>query len=62
MKLSKLHKTKYDDNSSNDDSEDDDVMNDEEAHIQLENVKGLTCGVNRIKSMNSQPIGKDIYC
>lgn len=34
MKLSKLHKTKYDDEESqNSDSEDDDVMNDEEGEV-----------------------------
>jgi len=38
MKFSKLHKTKYDDDSDVDDSEDEDILNDEEGEIHLESV------------------------
>jgi ribosome assembly protein RRB1 len=57
MKFSKLHKTKYDDDSSVEDSEDDDVMNDEEGEVTLESVSGLKYGINRIRTLNHQPIG-----
>jgi ribosome assembly protein RRB1 len=57
MKLSKLHKTKYDDDSDVDDSEDDDILNDEEGEVTLQSVQGLKYGINRIRTMNYQPIG-----
>lgn len=56
MKLSKLHKTKYDDDSDRDDSEDEDILNDEEGEVQLDSVVGLKHGVNRIRSMNHEPV------
>ena len=58
MKFSKLHKTKYDDDSDVDDSEDEDILNDEEGEIHLESVQGLKYGVNRLRTMNYKPIGK----
>lgn len=54
--MSKLHKTKYDDDPDREDDEDPDVLNDEEAEIRLSTVVGLKCGVNRIRTMNYQPI------
>ncbi|CAD8210558.1 unnamed protein product [Paramecium octaurelia] len=59
LKLSKMHKTKYDDDEaslSEDDSEDDNLSNDEEGQVHLSSVAGLKCGVNRIKTMNGQAI------
>jgi ribosome assembly protein RRB1 len=56
MKLSKMHKTKYDDESDREDPEDGDIMNDEEGEIHMQSVVGLKNGVNRIRTMNYQPI------
>ncbi|CAD8113164.1 unnamed protein product [Paramecium primaurelia] len=59
LKLSKMHKTKYDDDEasqSEEDSEDDNLSNDEEGQVHLSSVTGLKCGVNRIKTMNGQAI------
>ena len=56
MKLSKLHKTKHDDDSDHDDEEDVDILNDEDGEVQMESVVGLRNGVNRIRTMCYQPI------
>ncbi|EAS04841.1 histone-binding protein RBBP4 or subunit C of Caf1 complex protein (macronuclear) [Tetrahymena thermophila SB210] len=55
MRWSKLHKTKYDDDSDYQDDDEDDINNDDEPELALQSIQ-IKDPVNRIRAMQNSPL------